>query len=31
MVRPHDKALLALHCEDPDFARDVLMKARYRV
>ena len=31
MVRPHDKALLALHCEDPDFARDVLMKAGYRV
>jgi len=31
MVRPHDKALLALHCEDPEFARDVLMKAGYRV
>ena len=31
MVRPHDKAVLALHCEDPDFARDVLGKAGYRV
>jgi len=31
MVRPHDKALLALNCEDPDFARDVLVKAGYRV
>jgi len=31
MVRPHDKALLALHCEDPEFAREVLMKAGYRV
>jgi hypothetical protein len=31
MVRPHDKALLALHCEDPEYARDVLMKAGYRV
>ena len=27
MVRPHDKALLALHSEDPDFAREVLGKA----
>jgi hypothetical protein len=31
MVRPHDKALLALYCEDPEFARDVLVKANYRV
>jgi hypothetical protein len=31
MVRPHDKALLALYCEDPEFAREVLMKAGYRV
>ena len=31
MIRPHDKALLALHCEDPEFARDVLIKAGYRV
>jgi hypothetical protein len=31
MVRPHDKALLALHCEDPEFAREVLIKAGYRV
>jgi hypothetical protein len=31
MIRPHDKALLALSCEDPEFARDVLMKAGYRV
>ncbi len=31
MVRPHDKALLALHCEDSEFARDVLVKEGYRV
>ena len=31
MVRPHDKAVLALHCEDPEFARDVLMKAGHSV
>ena len=31
MIRPHDKALLALHCEDPEFARDVLLKAHYSV
>jgi hypothetical protein len=31
MVRPRDKALLALHCEDPDYARDVLDKAGYAV
>jgi hypothetical protein len=27
MIRPHDKALLALHSEDPDFAREALLKA----
>jgi hypothetical protein len=27
MVRPHDKALLALHCDDAEYARDVLIKA----
>jgi hypothetical protein len=31
MVRPHDKALLALNCEDPEFARDVLLKAEFSV
>jgi len=31
MIRPNDKALLALHCEDPEFARDVLLKAGYSV
>ena len=31
MVRPRDKALLALHCEDAEFGRDVLAKAGYRV
>jgi len=31
MIRPHDKALLALHCEAREFARDVLIKAGYRV
>ena len=31
MVRPHDKALLALNCEDPEFARDVLSKADFSV
>ncbi len=31
MVRPHDKALLALHCEDSEFARDVLVKEGYSV
>ncbi len=24
MIRPHDRALLALHCEDAEYARDVL-------
>lgn len=27
MVRPRDKALLALHCEDSEYAREVLTKA----
>ena len=27
MIRPRDFALLALHCEDPEYARDVLDKA----
>ena len=31
MVRPRDKALLALHCEDPEYARDVLVKAEFAV
>jgi len=31
MVRPHDKALLALHCEDSEFAREVLVKAGHSV
>src|SRR5204862_2454109 len=31
MVRPRDKALLALHCEDPEYARDVLSKASFAV
>ena len=31
MVRPRDKALLALHCEDPEYARDVLSKAGFAV
>ena len=31
MIRPHDKALLALHCEDADYAYEVLTKARYSV
>jgi hypothetical protein len=31
MVRPNDKALLALHCEDADFARDVLLKEGHSV
>ena len=31
MVRPRDKALLALHCEDPEYARDVLVKAGFAV
>jgi hypothetical protein len=31
MVRPRDKALLALHCEDPEYARDVLAKAGFSV
>lgn len=31
MVRPRDKALLALHCEDSEYARDVLTKAGFAV
>ena len=31
MVRPRDKALLALHCEDPEYAREVLAKAGFAV
>jgi hypothetical protein len=31
MIRPHDKALLALQCDDPEFARDVLVKAEFTV
>jgi hypothetical protein len=31
MVRPREHALLALHCEDPDFARDVLRQAGFTV
>ena len=31
MIRPNDKALLALHCEDPDFGREVLQKAGVKV
>lgn len=31
MIRPRDKALLALHCEDPEYGRDVLTKAGFAV
>jgi len=31
MVRPRDKALLALHCEDSEYAPDVLTKAGFAV
>jgi hypothetical protein len=31
MVRPRDKALLALHCEDPEYARDVLLGSEFEV
>ncbi len=31
MVRPNDKALLALHCEDADFGREVLLKSGIKV
>jgi hypothetical protein len=31
MVRPRDKALLALHCEDPEYACDALKKAGFAV
>ncbi len=31
MVRPRDKALIALHCEDSEYARDALAKAGFAV
>lgn len=31
MVRPRDKACLALHCEDSEYAREVLEKAGFSV
>ena len=31
MVRPQDKSLLALHCEDAEFAREVLKKSGFGV
>ncbi len=31
MIRPHDKALLAMHCEEPEFAADVLTKAGFAI
>ena len=31
MIRPRDKALLALHCEDPEYGREVLTKAGFSV
>jgi hypothetical protein len=31
MVRPRDKALLAVHCEDPEYARDALGKGGFAV
>jgi hypothetical protein len=31
MIRPHDKALLALHCEDAEFAFDALSSAGFAV
>jgi hypothetical protein len=31
MIRPRDKALLALHCEDSEYARDVLQRAGFSV
>ncbi len=31
MTRPRDKALLALHCEEPEFAADALTKAGFAV
>ena len=31
MIRPRDRALLALHCEDPDYAREVLVTSGYTV
>lgn len=31
MIRPRDKALLAMHSEDPDYAREVLVKTGFAV
>jgi hypothetical protein len=31
MIRPRDKSLLAMHCEDSDFACDALTRAGYAV
>ncbi len=31
MIRPHDKALLAMHCEEPEFAREALVNGGYIV
>jgi hypothetical protein len=31
MVRPHDKALLAMHCDDADYASEVLTRAGFTV
>jgi hypothetical protein len=31
MIRPREHALLALHCEDADFAREALVKAGFTV
>jgi hypothetical protein len=31
MVRPNDKALLALHCDDSEYAREVLAKGGFTV
>jgi hypothetical protein len=31
LVRPRDKALLALHCEDPAYACEVLTKAGFTI
>jgi hypothetical protein len=31
MIRPRDKALLALHCEDSEYAREVLQRAGFSV
>lgn len=31
MIRPRDHALLAIHCEDPEYARDVLVRGHVTV